>query len=91
MFFSLQIMAQKIQAIRIDSLQYHFTISDVKDIVRYEWGFTTPPDYNEQYIITKRDTLYFHFRYTGTVSVCVRYKKEDGKWSEYLNENIKVK
>jgi hypothetical protein len=90
LFVGTQTMAQKIESIRVDSLQYNFYIQGIPG-VKYEWIFTTPPDYNDQYIITKKDTTYFHFRSVGSVAVMVRYKDKEGKWSDNLFTNIKVK
>lgn len=89
--FSLGATAQKIEAVRVDSLQYNLFITGAKDAVKYEWTIEAPPVFNSQIMITKRDTLSYSFIQSGYVNVYVRYKNKEGEWSDEQFKSIQVK
>lgn len=76
-------------------MEYKFTITGIKnnvtDTIKYQWDLTFPPNYNNQLIYTHKDTICFHFRKPGLVSVYVKYKHiKDENWL-YLSESIDIK
>ena len=84
-------LAQKIEWKRVDTLRYSFSVSDIKNPVKYHWSFASPPKYNEQFISTKHDTITINFMGAGTVTMNVKVQDKNGDWSKNIFENIKIK
>ena len=77
--------------LEIDFVSSSWLAAFSSNSTKYEWIFTAPPDFNNQIVLTKQDTIYYRFRTKGDVFITVRYKEKNEDWSNDLIKNLNIK